>query len=419
VALVCGEVVARLSSESVALQADMEVLFSYVSRYCSTLWTELCIARRLCVTQVIEQPQDTKMATPGSLHVSHSAMYFPPPPDTRTFVENVVRVTFDVTEKHVKDVAVVFKVKCSSPGKFHVHPRVGSMLVRSGSTTCSIALHVSAKEEGSTNASSIRSPLSMARSAATPSTVKGTRDYQERFSIEAFFVTDDEDVAAAASDATANGVDIVPSSKLAQKVSQSQKLYDKAAHGGPRPTMVPLKAVTIRVYLENVCMKAPRDGNINAVVVPPDAEVHFLPFRASPSSTRNANATPSRNSASPIPAVAPGDNNNLGAIAEETLRLKEELQRLQSAIAETERDKRVLERGVAGSTSILKKYDSVVVEESVDQEKRKKRGIPFVIVVAMMFLTFAISLYFRMQTGRAITNPFGLHRYPLPPSDEM
>lgn len=365
------------------------------------------------------------MASGGSISLSHPAMYFPPPPDTSTFVENVIRITYEAAQPQSKDTAVVFKVKCSAPSKFHVHPRIGTMLVRQTTLSSSIALHVSAKEEGSA-CSSARSPVSYAaRSAAvTPSTIgRGNgRDYQERFSVEAFLLLDDDDVAAAASeDSTVQ----TPSSKTQKLSALSQKLYDKAANRGGSSTAscVPIKSVGIKVYLDNVIMSgASPQAEHSCMVVPADADVRFLPFRAP--SARSSLATPARASFHTGQGSLDTTTTTAGceSIAEETRRLKEELARLQNAIAETERDKRVLERGVAGSATILKKC-----EESFDRSEMrrdaetlekttppKKRGVPFIVVLGMMFLTFVISLYFRLQSGQAITNPFGLHRAPTP-----
>lgn len=373
------------------------------------------------------------MTTTGSLTLSHSAMYFPPPPDTNTYVENIVKITYSQEQARDADVAVVFKVKCSAPTKFHVHPRIGTILIPRGSLSSFIELHVSAKEEGSGNCSTL-----IARSTA-PSAVGGgerggraTRDFQERFSVDAFLLLSGDDVAAAAEEA-ASATSQTPSSRSQRVQTQSQKLFDKAS-ASQSASIQQVKSAAIRVFLDNVVLPGGQPSSASCVVIPPEAQVRFLPFRAPPASTRSSLTTPARQNAPGtlrLPVESPAQQQQDAAsgdpIAEETRRLKEELARLQSAIVETERDKKVLERGVAGSTTMLKKYDDAInaAEQSdgaatASASLKKKRGVPFVVVIGMMFLTFAVSLYFRLNSGRgAITNPFGLSRTLQPLNDEM
>lgn len=348
---------------------------------------------------------------PGRLEVSHPALYFPPPPEPNSFVENSVRLTFEAESAvHSQQVAIVFKLKCSAPNKFHVLPRIGAMVLPAGESSANIVITVAVKDDSCLSVNGARSPCAslMNRSTltATPRNGKGGfRDYQERFSIDVIYITASTEVAH-----------IVQRLKNAPTLKKHPNdlsdVFEKASTGTLGANAIPLSPVHLKVFMDQVVMGKKGDQlEPGCVVVPAEADVRIVPMR---SSRQHSTATPVQ-----MPTIGGG---SALSIAEETQRLKAELQRLEQAIADTERDKIVLERGVAGSAAILNKYE--LQQQTADDTNRqlpvkRKRGIPFVVVLFLMFVTFAVTLFFRLQDGRVITNPFGLRQYATSGGDEM
>lgn len=330
----------------------------------------------------------------GVLTASHNSVYFPAPPSDTLVVENVVTVTY---HRHSEDSdgVVLFRIKCSAPQKFHVNPRIGAIVVRKSvetnpSTAPRASITFSLKDE----AASSKSAASPCVSAA-PQSSTAFRPFQERFSITSIYIPGERAIDAAGKRRKEALVD----------------LYEEATgHNGAQlwPHSRSIKTITLKVYLDGICWptdKVPDGGS----VVPPDAVVLC---KKAPTSLVSPAKQPSQRDIRPGVAEAAWQSarpQDLKKIADETTKLRKELEDLEKAITESERDKKVLQKSVTSSTSMLEaagKKAAVLGSSDDSVVRKRKRGIPFSVVLVLMVLTFGLGLYLRLRNGDRLQNPF-------------
>lgn len=355
----------------------------------------------------------------GKLTPSCGAMYFPSPPDDMCFAENVITITFQ-GELSPADRVLVFKVKSSAPTKFHVLPRYGALVIPANSESASLDVVVQLKDTAGSPGSNESPAHSIAQRTNPPNTNNGNsnnnrqHDYQEKFSIESFLVSRAESVAVGMRSSSGKEV---------------QDLYDQASQwsGKGLDTSIPLKAVSIKAYTENVWWNESGPPPPQSIVPIEGSRISFKPYAARPRSARNAGtplkmlfkknsdasaATPRGESLipPPIPLAQPpstsASESEASKLMEESQRLREQLQQLQNAIDETALDKKQLEKSLAQGSSALQRRDeqqsikSVVdapqgEKVSLTNTAKRKRGIPFMVVLSLMIVTFCVAFVMR------------------------
>jgi hypothetical protein len=384
----------------------------------------------------------------GKLVSNCGAVYFPStlepdlsPVPSGKLVENVISLTWSepaTTSSQPFDGVVLFKVKSSTPTKFHVHPRFGAIDVVDGvskAAEVSISLRKSMSEDSKGRSQQIHGsqPAAPVSDGAT-----------EKFLIEYLLVAKPSVV-----------VSTVRGSGDAGTAKRVVEWYDEAKLQSGSPGKILLKGFMENVYTEE---QLKQDATLQdqevVFVVPATAVVSYQTVVSVRHSARSVSRpTEFRDQSSetlafspsvvPVPAAPPvtssnntpsggAPNSKLAYIAEldeETHSLRLEVDRLKSELQRALEDKKAAEASVAavaksatelsalsssGSLSAAQlkggggegrqdsrdrePVDGGYTRESTSQGKRKK-GVPFLVVLALMVLTFVATFYLRLARG--------------------
>ena len=332
----------------------------------------------------------------GKLSANCSGVYFPatlepdcgPVPQGKV-IENTVTLTWSSEGGNAFTGVVLFKVKSSTPTRFHVHPRYGVIEVVDG---IGKATDVTISLRGTDGGLLDSSQTDLVNS--------------EKFLVE-YFTTARPDVVSAFH----NNADGAPPKRVVE-------LYEQL-----KPT--PVGKILLRGFLDCVFTEEQLkfDPNLQdravVFIVPSGANLAYQAKLSSRLSIRTQSMPQVNQSEfhdqslepAPVPTPAtptPRSSSNLQRLAEvddETHKLRVELDHLRQQLEIARRDKKEIEAAVAASKRAEQK-SAHRSEKKESSEFTKKKGVPFLAVVMLMLLTFVATFYCRVARGWGGSSPF-------------
>lgn len=358
------------------------------------------------------------MALPNHvrLKVSHPRIYFPPAPSDDSVVENVIIVGTEQSAAAspareappLDNTIIIFKVKCSAPKRFHVAPCVGIVQPYLGANN-GVPIRISLKQQDREGESPTNPrPRSLADTTCSNLAASSSNliQQQERFAVEGILVRGDAAVREKLID-------------IEHQTGALLKCFERLSKPEHGSEVVVLKPVALKAHLDNVVWEKRAAGptNDSLIIVPAEAQVTVVKRKSNSESISPSTRVGRRQSvSSPVPKRPPASSALTPAAVAEADALRKELQELEDAIAETDRDRLLLSQTVDQTNAILDratvanhKRREAEAAAAKQEMKPRKRGIPFLLVVFLMLLTFSAAIWIRMRRGDVIRNPFSTH----------